>query len=131
MLVKIWTRNDETGLYDDEFRDGDVDSVYDDSFELSLGTQDKKSWLIIKIPNPPNQSKFQNEITRPEYGVPDAFGAENIIRRKRIYRLEWRQKFTADEIAIIEDATQNLPDGPDVVSGVVYNKFTWTDFARK
>jgi hypothetical protein len=136
MLIWIWTRDDETGLLDDEFRDGDPLQTKLDSFEPSIGTSEKKSWLIIKIPDPPLTEKFMADFERAEYTPSQTQGEENIIRRKRIYRLPWRNKFTAAEIDVIEDGNAMLPDGQTsqggtVVSGVVSGLFTVSDFVRK
>jgi hypothetical protein len=131
MIVRIWVRDDETGLLDDEFKDGDVDSTIPDSAEPTIGGQEKKSWLIIKIPDPPNLGKVETDIIKSEFAPAETPGVNNVTRRKRIYRLDWRSKFTAEEIALIEDGNQQLPDGPDVVDGVVINKFTIKDFVRK
>jgi len=135
MILWIWTRNDATGLLDGEFRDSDIGQTKPDSFEPSIGVQEKKSWLIIKIPDPPNYAAVAEDLVTPEYAAgqtPD----ENVIRRARRYRLDWRTQFTASEIAIIEDALQILPDGTTqaggtVTSGVVSGLFTINDFRRK
>lgn len=136
MLVSIWTRNDESGLLDAEFRDGDVFQTYLDSFEVSLGTQEKKSWLFIKVPDPANMAAVRNDFGTPEYSPGPSQGEENVIRRMRKYRLDWRAKFTQAEIAIIEDANETLPDGSTtnggtVTAGVVSGLFTIQDFIRK
>lgn len=128
MKLLIWTRNDETGLLDDEFRDGDVFLVGDDS--MPIGNQEKKSWLAIKIPNPPNMEKVMEEFQRSEYASGRSLGDDPVVRRKRIFTLDWRSKFTASDIERIEKA-QGLPDGNDVVDGIVINKFTIKDFSRK
>ena len=136
MLLWVWFRNDETGLLDDEFRDGDVLQTKLDSFEPSIGTQEKKSWLIVKIPDPANIQKFRDDFERAEYSPGPTAESENVVRRKRIYRLPWRNKFSAEEIAVIEDANAMLADGNTasggtVVSGVVSGLFTVADFVRK
>lgn len=135
MLLWIWTRNDETGLLDDEFRDGDILQTKPDTFESSIGSQEKKSYLIIKIPDPPNLAKVTSDLVLPEYGV-GASPDEVVIRRKCRYSLDWRTKFTAAEIATVVDANAMLPDGTlesggTVTSGVVSGKFVITDFRRK
>lgn len=136
MLLWIWPRNDETGLLDDEFRDGDVLQTKPDSFEGSIGLQEKKSWLIIKIADPPNYSKVEADLVRSEYTPGPTLGDDPVVRRKRLYTLDWRTQFTAAEIAIIEDANQTLPDGAlssggTVASGVVSGKFTIGSLRRK
>lgn len=135
MLLWIWTRNDETGLLDDEFRDGDVLQTQPDAFEPSIGNIEKRTFLIIKIPDPPNIAKVASDLVRQEY-APGASPEVRVVRRKRIYRLDWRAKFTADEIAVIEDAAQALPDGATaqgglVTAGVVIGLFTIGDLVRK
>lgn len=135
MILWIWTRNDATGLLDDEFRDGDIFQTKPDSFEPSIGVQEKKSFLIVKIPDPPNLAVVGEDLVRPEYAAgpsPD----ETVIRRQRRYRLDWRAKFNAEEIALVESAASVLPDGAtggggSVTSGVVSSLFTITDFIRK
>lgn len=135
MLIWIWTRNDETGVLDDEFRDGDVFKTKPDTFEASIGGIEKKSWLIVKTPDPPNYAKVESDLERPEYAQGPS-PEQSVIRRKRIYRCDWRSKFTADEIAIIEDATATLPDGDTanggtVTAGVVAGLFNVGDLVRK
>lgn len=131
MLIWIWTRNDATGLLDDEFRDGDVFMVKPDSFETSIGSQEKKSWLIVKVPDPANYAVVESEIVQPEYGLGPTPAEDNPIRRKRKYMLDWRKRFTAEEIAIIEDGNQMLPDSDTVTAGVVHDLFTIKDLSRK
>lgn len=136
MLIWIWTRNDETGLLDDEFKDGDPLKTEPDSFELSIGSQEKKSWLIIKVPDPPNLEKVREDLDKSEYRSGSTPDAPHPIRRKRLYTLDWRSKFTSDEITIVEDAAQMLPDGDlasggSVAAGVVSGKFTMADLSRK
>lgn len=134
MQILIWTRNDETGLLDDEFRDGDPLQVRDDAF--AFGPQEKKSWLAIKIPDPSLFEKFAADFERSEYSPDPNSEVGSIVRHKRIYRLPWRNKFSANEIATIEDANAMLADGATsgggtVVSGVVSGLFTVADFVRK
>ena len=136
MLLWIWTRNDETGLLDDEFRDGDVLQTKPDSFELSIGTQEKKSFLIVKIPDPPNMAKVEADLVRSEYAPGQTPGDDHVVRRKRLYWLDWRTKFTFLETGQVEDSNTQLPDGTlvsggTVTSGVVSGKFTISDFRRK
>lgn len=136
MLLWIWTRNDETGLLDDEFKDGDILQTKPDSFEPSIGGQEKKSYLIVKIPDPPNTAKVMTELVRPEYSPGATPDDEHVIRRKCRFRLDWRTRFTATEIATIVDANAVLADGTTsqggtVTSGVVSGLFTIADFSRK
>lgn len=129
MILYLWTRNDETGQLDGEFKDGDVYRAEDDSHVP--GTQSLKSWLVIRIPDPPNPSKFMEHMTRSEFGIPETPGDDPTVKRKRIYRVDWRNKFTADEIAIIEDGNQQLPEGENVTNGIVENLFEANDISRK
>jgi len=121
MLVYIWTRNDGSGILDDEFRDGDIFMVKPDTWEVNVGEQEKKSWLIVKMPDPPNMSAVMEGLVESEYAI----GADGfpVVTRARKYRVDWRPKFTAEEVAIIVDATQTL--------GVVYDRFTVVDCNRK
>ena len=135
MLLWIWTRNDASGLLDDEFRDGDVFHTAPDDFEPSIGNQEKKSFLIIKIPDPPNMARVSEDLVRPEYAAGPSADA-NVIRRQRLYSLDWRPKFALTEIEIIEDPNQMLPDGTllnggTVTSGVVSGVFVIGDLSRK
>lgn len=130
MLLWIWTRDDETGLLDDEFRDGDILLVKPDSFEASIGAQEKKSYLIIKIPDPPNMAKVTADLVRPEFAPPATVNGDPVVRRKRIYSLNWRAKFTSEEIAMIEDSTV-APTGDNFVNGVLQAGFAIGDLSRK
>lgn len=144
MLVKVWNRSDETGLLDDEFKDGDIAEVRDTSWVF--GGQELKSWLVVRIDNVPNIDKFlpgagphypDSPLTEPEYGIPESPGAsQNPIRRQRKFRLDWRTKFNGAETDIIEDANQVLPDGQtsgggSVLNGIVSDLFTFNDLIRK
>jgi hypothetical protein len=136
MLIWIWTRDDETGLLDDEFRDGDIFKTEPDSFEGSIGGIEKKTKLILKVPDPPNYSKVADSLVLSEFAPADSASADPVIRRKRIYRLNWRTHFDAAEIALIESSADTLPDGAldsggTVTAGVVSDKFVFTDFSRK
>lgn len=135
MLLWIWTRDDETGLLDDEFKDGDILQVKPDSFEGSIGLQEKKSFLILKVTDPPNLNKVMDDLVTPEFGAgptPD----ENVVRRKCRYTLDWRLKFIAEEITTIANPATMLADGVTaqggtVASGVVSGLFTVQDLRRK
>ncbi len=134
MLIYIWTRDDETGLLDDEFKDGDVKAVKADTDPI--GGLEPKSSLIVKVPDPPNYAKVEVDIQKTDYAAGATPQDAHVVRRKRAYRLDWRSYFTADEIAIIEDGNQALPDGElesggSVTNGIVENKFVFTDLRRK
>lgn len=133
MLVFVWTRNDATGLLDDEFRNNDLYRVEEDTEEPNLGSQEKKSWLVIKVPDPPNKEAVKSQLVEPEYTTGPISA---VVRRKRKYYCDWRSKFSAEEIAIAEDANAQFADGPlpsggSVTAGVVSGKFTVNDFLRK
>ncbi len=136
MLIWIFPRDDESGLLDDEFRDGDVLQTKPDTFEPSIGNQEKKSFLIVKIPDPPNMAKFESELVQPEYSPGATPDDDHVIRRKRKYRIDWRVKFTEQEIGLVEDANDQLPDGVTaqggtVTTGVLSGLFEVKDFRRK
>ena len=135
MILWIWYRNDATGLLDGEFRDGDILQTKPDSFEPSIGIQEKKSWLIVKIPDPPNLAAVQAELVLPEYAAGPT-PEENVIRRACRYTLDWRTRLSASERAVVEDGDAMLADGTTsaggtVVSGVVSGLFAIGDFKRK
>lgn len=113
MLVYIWTRDD--GITDQDFFDGDVFLIFDDTHVP--GAQEEKSWLIAKVPDYP----FKDELVSSEYA--QGPGIDPVIRRQRKYRVDWRPKFTPEEVIVIEDATQTL--------GVVEGKFNVSDITRK
>jgi len=136
MLIWVWTRNDQSGILDGEFRDGDIDHAKPDSFEPSIGSQEKLSWLIVKVPDPPNMMAFINALEIPEYAPGPELDDGPPVRRRRVYRLPWRNKLSAAEVAIKEAATSNLPEGATsgggtVVNGVVSGLFSVSDFVRK
>jgi len=93
MLVWIWTRNDGTGILDDEFRDGDIFMVKEDSFEPSIGEMSKKAYLIAKMPDPPNKAAVMEGLVQEEW-EPDSSGGTR-IKRQRKYKINWREKFDA------------------------------------
>ena len=134
MLLWIIPRNDGTGLLDDEARDGDSIQVKPDSWLPNVGTQEKKSYLVIQIVDPPNHEAVTAALQEPEYGI----GGDGlpIITLFRKYRIDWRAKLSAAERAIVEDSNAMLPDGPlqgggSVTSGVVVGLFTADDIIRK
>ena len=136
MIIKVSIRNDETGVLDGERRDGDIMSTKLDSEEGTLGGIEKKTSLFIKIPDPPNIENFRAGIVEPEYGAAASAGEDPPVRHYRKYRIEWRTRFSAQEIALIESVADQLPDGPtasggDVSLGVVSGLFTYTDIIRK
>lgn len=135
MLIQVLVRDEGSGFLDHEGRDGDPLQTFLDSFEPNLGTSDKRSFLVIKIPDPPNMVAVRSALGEEEY-APGPSAEEVVVRRKRKYRINWRGAFTAEEIVIIEDSVAMLPDGQlssggTVVSGVVSDKFTIADFIRK
>ena len=135
MLLQIFPRDDETGILDGEIRDGDVFAARPDSDEVSLGGLEKKAYLFLKVPDPPNLSAFLSELGKPEY-LPAPGSSSTDVRYARKYRVEWRTKFTAAEIAHIEDSDDQLQDGTTagggfVTAGVVADLFTVNDLIRK
>lgn len=135
MLIQLLVRDEGSGFLDEEGRDSDPLIVFDDTFEGSLGLQDKKSFLIIKIPDPPNYAAIKQAMGEPEYG-PGPDPGVPVVRRFRKYSCNWRSRFQQSEIDVITDANAMLPDGPlssggTVTSGVVSGKFTILDFIRK
>lgn len=136
MLIWIFTRDDETGLLDGEFRNGDISQTKPDSFEPSIGNIEKRTNLIIKVPDPPNYPAFEQELVEPEYAAGPTTESANVVRRKRKFRIDWQVKFDAAEIALIESANDTLPDGVTsgggtVTAGVVDGLFTISDIIRK
>lgn len=123
MLVVVWCRNDGIGLPND-FRNGDPMLVFPDSFEASLGTQDKKSYLILKMPDAPGFPASMEGFFEPEFSGTDE-GGNPVRTRARKYTIDWESKFTAEERAIISDYTQQLG------TGVVDGKFTVADIVAK
>ena len=121
MLVWIWTRNDGTGILDDEFRDGDIFMVKEDSFEPSIGEMSKKAYLIAKMPDPPNKAAVMEGLVQEEW-EPDSSGGTR-IKRQRKYKINWREKFDAEEAEIVRDPLQTL--------GIVADRFTVADCIRK
>src|SRR5690606_19011031 len=110
------------------------------------GTQEQKSWLWASIPDPlntngqpfpaPYLAAVKADMQREEYQPgpsPDA----NEIRRARRYSVpNWRQQFSPEELATIEDGAMTLADGETsfggtVASGVVSGLFTFSDIVRK
>lgn len=136
MIIKVWTRDDETGILDGENRDGDIAQTYLDSFEPSLGNLEKRTSLFIKVPDPPNIQKFRDELIAPEYLPAASPESTPTVKHKTKYRINWRTKFTAQEIALIESVADTLPDGHtnqggNVTAGVVDSLFTVNDIIRK
>lgn len=136
MIIQLFTRDDESGILDGELRDGDVFATKLDSEEGSIGGIEKKTYLFLKVPDPPNLHVFRDELAKSEY-LPAASASEDPqIRYARKYRIDWRTKFTGAEIEFIESAQSTLPDGPtaaggSVTAGVVSNLFTVQDLIRK
>ena len=136
MILKIFPRNDGTGILDDEMKDGDPLEVFPDSYEASLGVQDKKSYLCLKIPDPPNYEAVAEAFVQADYAPNPNVPEGVVIRRMRKYWLNWRSAFTAEEVAVIEDSSATLTDGElasggTVTAGVVSGKFDYQDFNRK
>jgi len=107
-----------------------------DLWEPSLGNIEKRTSLWVKVPDPPNMTKFEEELISPEYLPPASPETPPMVKHKRKYRINWRTKFNASEIALIESAADTLVDGPTsaggtAVAGVVHDLFTVADIIRK
>ena len=131
MILQVYVRDDETGLLDGEFRDGDVLQTLNDGHVP--GGIEAKTFLFIQVPDPPNAQAVEENLVKPE---PMPGGDPQDMRHARRYGLNWRAKFTALEVATIEDQTTTLAEGPlvsggTVTNGVVMDKFVFTDFHRK
>ncbi len=136
----------DEGPLDTNRKSGDIVAAYDDSWEPSIGGQEKKSWLAVKVPNPthPNGNPFPQavldqtraQLIAQEY-EPGPTPEANQIRRERKHSIPFfRQKFSGDELIIIGDANQVLPDGTTanggtVANGVVSGLFAFRDIVRK
>ena len=134
MLIQIWVRDDESGLLDGESRDGDIQSTKLDTD--SVGGQEKKSFLFVKVADPPNMQAFRDELITPEYLPAASAGTDPQVKHKTKYRVDWRTKFSESEIATVSNATQVLPDGStsaggNVVNGIVEDLFVIGDIIRK
>lgn len=127
MLLWIWYRNDGQGL-DDDFKDGDIDHADYDT--APVGAQEKKSWLIVKVDDPPAGviDDVIADYKVSEYAPGESFGDEPVTRRKRRWKINWRNQFTAEEIAAIVDPNQEPINS---VNGIVEGKFTRQDVKRK
>lgn len=127
MLLVLWFRDDAAGLMAD-FKSGDIDRAVEDTDPI--GTQEKKSRLVVKIPDPPNKQATVEAWLQSEYELSDN-PEEPRIRRKRQYGItNWESKFTAEEIAVIK-SNAGLPEGQFVQNGIVVGKFTGADVHPK
>ena len=132
------------GPLDINLQAGDIVFAREDT--APIGGQEVKSWLALKIDDPVNsvgapfppatQAAIRDDLQRQEFSpgpTPDA----NLIRRERKHAIHtYRSRFSQIELAIIDDATQTLPDGPTafggtVAAGVVSGLFTFADLQRK
>lgn len=127
------------------FQAGDVKKIFLDA-GLQPGAQEKLAQLVIGIDDPLNANgqafpasylqgladEMQQEVYRPGPTL-DA----NVIDKKRGFTIpNWDQKFSPEELDILRDPTQTLPDGTTsfggtVLDGVVSGLFTFTDIKRK
>lgn len=134
MLLWIIPRDDGAGLLPSDNRDGDIIQARPDSFEPSIGIQEKKSFLIIKLADPPNLAAVMDELVQSKYEPgPDG---QNRVSASRKWRVDWRTKFSAAEITTILDSTASLADGTTqaggtVTGGVVAGLFGTRDMLRK
>ena len=119
MILQIYYRNDGTGILPDEARSGDCLLTYPDTFVP--GDVESKTFLWLKIPDPPNKNAVTAAVTDSEYEA-DGSGSDRVKRFRKFY-INWAQRFTAAEIALITD--------PTVAFGVIEGKFTYLDFRQK
>ena len=127
MLLVLWTRDDGAGLMSD-FKSGDIDRILAD--DEPLGNLEKKSRLVIKIPEPPNPEVTMEVWLQSEYELSGNSDEPYRIKRKRQYGVDWESKFTAAEVLAIKNQ-QGLPDGQFVQNGIVQGKFTRIDVRPK
>lgn len=115
MRLKIYI-NDE-GITDDTFKDGDIFSIHDDTWEP--GEKDKKRFLCVQIDGSTGGS--ENELLSSEFTV----GPDNtpIIRRLRKYRLHYAPKLTPEELEAVRDREATV----ELMTGV----FSQSDLVRK
>lgn len=145
MILIVKVRDD--GPLDINLKAGDIISAYPDSFESSIGNLEKRAGkFAVKVTDPLNSNgspypdtylaQMRAALVDQEFApgpTPDA----NRIRRERQYGIPfWSQKFTADELQVIEAGTSTLADGPTefggtVAAGVIADLFTFGDIVRK
>ena len=112
----------------------DILKIEDDG--SAVGNQDKKSYLILSMPDAPNYLAFKAEALKPQYTGDPAAENSLVVRHKSKYYIDYPAKLTQDEVAIVDDGAQQLPDGPltgggSVTDGIVSGIFTYKDFIRK
>lgn len=133
MILVFWIKDEGGGILDSEYRKYDLFLVHDDSFEPALGDPEKRSKLHIHVPDPPAYDNHKAELVKPDWA--EGPGEPVIMRRSRYY-LPFDAHFTSEEMVILNDQSQQFPDGPfgsggDMVSGVLHNRFTLADLIRK
>jgi hypothetical protein len=128
-ILYVWRRND--GALARDFRTGDVGFIFPGT--MTPGTQDVKSFLVVRIPIPPNAEQVKEDWERPE--AETTIDGEQVIARKARYALNFQPSFTEAEMELINTGA-GLPNGPTafggtVVAGVVEGLFTATDVYPK
>lgn len=114
MIVLIQVRDE--GITDDDLRADDVYAIYPDDYVP--GARELQRWLVVKMPEYPGNA---DDFVTSEYAPGP--GNEPVVRRKRKYRVDWKAKLTAEEIASVLDINATVP--------IVVGKFTPNDFVRK
>ena len=126
-VLLVWYRDDAAGLTTD-FKDGDILAIMPGA--VTVGNAEKLDWLPIRIPAPPNSEDTKEHWLQEQY-APGPSTEENVLFRKRQYCVaNWRSKFTQEQITAITSSL-GLPDGPNVVNGIVENLFTRADVHPK
>jgi len=110
----IWV-NDE-GITDQEFKDGDIFQVKDDSF--APGSMETKRWLVVKMED---YAGPWDELVSSEFGV--GAGNDGVVRRMRKYRLNYAPKLTPEELIAAKDRDTHVD--------IITDRYTLTDIVRK
>lgn len=115
MQLMLWTRDE--GNLDDQFRDGDIFQVHDDTW--IPGTKELQRFLIVQMPDHPGS---WDELVASEYS-PGA-GGDPVIRRMRKYRVPYALVLDSDELAAARDRDVSV----DPIGG---GRFTLDHIVRK
>ena len=111
-ILYVWRRND--GALARDYRKGDLGFILDGT--AIPGTQDVKSFLVVRIPIPPNAEQVREDWQRPE--AETTIDGELVVARKSRYALDYEPSFSAAEMEKINAGT-GLPDGPTALGGTV------------
>jgi len=115
MRFMVWTHDD--GITDMDFRDGDI-------FHAGLATEwtpselETSRYLCIEIQG---VQAGISELLSSEFAPGP--GNDNVIRRIRKYRVNYINKFSEEELAVIRDPEQVFP--------MVTDRFNQSDIIRK